>query len=417
MAQNLNVVPIEDARPRPRGGETANVSALDVVSRIFEHFSADPALVEPIRAELARLRIPTLRAAQVQRDFLAEPSHPARRLLDAIGAACIGLDETAKPDEPTVTAVAHAVHEVLNDFDIGLEPFESAAAGLSRFVSERAAAEDAIAARVARVVESREHDDMPRRRSGEEVVQRLRARLWVPPAVRGMLLADWSRALAHAHRTDGEDSASWRGLLATMDDLLWSVEPKATPDSRKRLAAMLPGLIDSISTALREAGVEEDACVEFLSELVDLHATAVKTGLRGMVDFPLEPEPAFTPRPAYARATFAVGDLRAEEIRLAGAEDCAAMLRPTDTLAQLTLGTWIELERGARHAARKRLAWVSPSTGACLFVGIAPGSMAVAMSPAALAEQVRRGEARVIDATPLVDRTMGAVLARIATPS
>jgi hypothetical protein len=202
-----------------------------------------------------------------------------------------------------------------------------------------------------------------------------------------------------------------------MDDLLWSVEPKASPDGRRRLAAMLPGLIDAVSSGLHQAGLDDESSVAFLSALVDLHATAVKTGLRGMVDLPLEPEPAFRPRPPYARVTFSVGDLRAEEIRLAGAEDCAAQLRTDDSVSQLTPGTWIELERGARNAARKRLAWVSPATGTCLFVGIAPGSMAVAMSPAALGEQLRRGEARLVDSTALVERTMGGVLARIATPA
>jgi hypothetical protein len=309
------------------------------------------------------------------------------------------------------------VHGVLTEFDMGLEPFESAADVLVRFVRERTAFEDLAAARVALAIQGREHEDLPRRRSGEEVVQRLRSRVWVPAVVREMLLADWSRALALAHRTEGEDSQAWRSLLATMDDLLWSVEPKVSPDGRRRLAAMLPGLVDAISSGLRRAGVEGEPCVAFLSALVDLHAAAVKTGLRGMVDLPLEPEPAFTPRPAYARVTFAVGEQRAEEIRLAGAADCAAQLRHDSDLSQFTLGTWIELERGARIAARKRLAWVSPATGACLFVGIAPGAIAVSMSPAALAEQLRRGEARLIDPSPLVERTIGAVLARIATPT
>lgn len=417
MAPNPNVVALDDLRPRPRGSDAAGVAPLDVVARLFEHFGTEPSLPEPVRAELSRLRIPTLRAAQVQRDFLSNADHPARRLLDTIGACCKGLDDSVKPDDATVAAIAQAVHDVLTQFDEGLEPFEAAAARLSGFLAVRTASEDSVAARVARAIEGREHEDLPRRRSGEEVVQRLRARLWVPAPVREMLLADWSRALAQVHRGDGEDSAAWRGLLATMDDLLWSVEPKSSPDARRRLAAMLPGLIDSVSAGLRIAGVGEEEAVAFLSALVDLHASAVKTGLRGMVDIPLEPEPAFRPRPPYARVTFNVGDLRAEEIRLAGAEDSAAMLRPSDWLAELTLGTWIELERGGRNAARKRLAWVSPATGTCLFVGMAQGSMAVAMSPAALAEQLHRGEARVVDPSPLVERTMGAVLARIATPS
>ena len=79
MAQIQNVVALEDhARARHRGADSQSASALDVVSRLFEHFGADASLPEPVRAELARLRIPTLRAAQVQRDFLSNASHPAR---------------------------------------------------------------------------------------------------------------------------------------------------------------------------------------------------------------------------------------------------------------------------------------------------------------------------------------------------
>jgi hypothetical protein len=80
---------------------------------------------------------------------------------------------------------------------------------------------------------------------------------------------------------------------------------------------------------------------------------------------------------------------------------------------RLRLGAWVELERGARAAARKRLAWMSPVTGAFLFTGMSPTSMAVTISPEALAEQMRRGEARVVDEAPLVERLLATLVARV----
>jgi hypothetical protein len=55
-----------------------------------------------------------------------------------------------------------------------------------------------------------------------------------------MLHGAWARALAAAHRDGGEGSAAWQALVRTMDDLLWSVEPKASPEGRCRSRRCCP---------------------------------------------------------------------------------------------------------------------------------------------------------------------------------
>jgi hypothetical protein len=73
----------------------------------------------------------------------------------------------------------------------------------------------------------------------------------VPAIVRSMLQDTWTQALARVHRAEGEDSALWHGLLGTVDDLLWSVEPKTAPEDRKRLVTMLPGMLKRLQLGLR----------------------------------------------------------------------------------------------------------------------------------------------------------------------
>jgi hypothetical protein len=131
-------------------------------------------------------------------------------------------------------------------------------------------------------------------------------------------------------------------------------------------------------------------------------------GIAAVPDTPTEAEAV-----AFRRETFVVGEQRVEEVRLGGTAEGAARAA-AEAAPRLHPGSWIELERGARAAARKRLAWVSPVTGLFLFVGVSPGSMAIAITPAALAELQRRGEARAIDPAPLVDRMLTALLAGLA---
>jgi hypothetical protein len=403
-----NVIPIQ-AHPRARRDDSG--AALDVVAKLFEQVTRDAAMPVTVRAELARLRIATLRCAQVAPGFLVNRLHPARRLLDAIGAAAIGLDESAPVEDPTVNAIASAVHVVLNDFDSDPAPFERSAIALEEHLALRTHGEDMAARPMIQAIVRRETEDLPRRAAQEEVERRLGARLWVPPGVRAMLRGPWVEALALEYRAHGEGSQQWHARVRTMDELLWSVEPKASAEGRRRLAAVLPDLVEAISDGLERAQAPAGERDMFLSALVDCHAQAMKVGMRGLMLVP-DPLASTAPAPGTLTAeTFDAGARRVEEIRVAVAHDV-----PPDAcdeaVARLRNGAWIELARGGRNAACKRLVWSSPITGALLFVGMAPGSIGVAISPAALAAKVRRAEARILDGTGMVERTLLALAAR-----
>jgi hypothetical protein len=388
--------------------------ALDLVARLFEHFARDAALAPAVGTELARLRICTLRAAQRVPDFLGDRAHPARRLLDAIGAAALGLDDAAAADDPGVMAVAKAVQAVLERFEDELGPFEEAAAALEEFVARRTHESDEAARPIVQAIVQRETAALPRRAAAEEVERRLAARLWVPPAVRTMLREAWVEALATEYRQHGEGSERWHARVRTMDELLWSVEPKASPEGRRRLAAVLPELVDAIVDGLERAGMDDHGRSAFLSSLVDCHAHAMKAGMRGLAVVP-DPEPIPDPAGcAFAIATHEAGPRRFEEVRLARARNAPPDAHD-ELVARLRLGSWLGLERGGRAAVRKRLAWSSPITGGLLLVGLAPTATGVAISPEALAEKLRRGEASVLDARPLVERALLALAAGTPT--
>ena len=67
---------------------------------------------------------------------------------------------------------------------------------------------------------------------------------------------------------DGEESEAWTGALSTLDDLVWSVQPKRATDDRKKLVAMLRNLLRRLHGGLHNVSWESGEREQFMSNLV-----------------------------------------------------------------------------------------------------------------------------------------------------
>jgi len=411
-----NVVKRIKAAPQSATLGTVDAMTIDIVAMLFDSIFEDRHLPDAAKALLARLQIPTLKVALLDRTFFSSRSHPARRLLDLVAEAAMGLPAAASGEEPALKLIAEVVERVVRDFETDLALFESLAARVAAFIEEQRRAETQIVERSARVVEEREREEMARLTAEGEVVRRLAAHAWVPTPVRGMLEDTWSRALASVHRVEGEGSPLWNALLWTMDELLWSVEPKVNPEDRKRLITMLPGMIRELHDGMDRGGEAAEKRDAFFGELVDCHAQAVKAGLRGLAALPESPPPVATSEAAIERAMIPAGDIRVEEIRLRAPRGPAAVrnvFTRTGIWTNLRRGTWVEFRNTEGAATRARLTWISPNKGVYLFTNPLAATAAVSISPDALAEQMRLGDAHILDDAPLVDRAVDSVLASL----
>jgi hypothetical protein len=131
-----------------------------------------------------------------------------------------------------------------------------------------------------RLVVSRESDEAAWHAARREVLRHLEARALVPRVVREMLEENWAQALARVRLREGAGSAAWFHMVKAMDNLLWSIEPKTSPDDRKRLMMMLPALIAELQEGMIQGQWSSDRRDLFFSALVDCHASAVKAGFR-----------------------------------------------------------------------------------------------------------------------------------------
>jgi len=410
-AEPVNVLRQIKAAPRDAPLSGLDASTIDLVAMLFDFVFDDDSIPAAVKARLGRLQIPVLKVALLDRTFFSSSAHPARRLIDLLAQASIGA-HGHDANDAALALVDSVVDTVLADFETDLELVEKQVARVNAFIVQQGRAEAEVVERSARLIEAREREEIARAVGEEEVARRLQVRVWAPAPVRDMLAGPWVRALGAVHLAEGEGSPAWQALLHTMDDLLWSVEPKASPDERKRLVSMLPGMLRRLHEGFARSSTPEAERDVFFGALVDCHAQAVKSGLRGLAAIP-ESRPAPPPEdPRLEREIVPAEGIRVEEVRLRATQN--GMVRNLFTRSgvwtNLQRGTWVEFRDELGVATRARLTWVSPNKGVYLFTNPASGQSALSVSPDALAEQMRRGEARVLDAAPLVERAVGSML-------
>jgi len=413
---------LHDLRSSPHAATLASVDAstIDIVAMLFDYVFEDRHIPAAAKALLGRLQIPTLKAALLDKSFFSSREHPARRLIDLLAEVSIGVDDR-NPDDPALKLVEQVVDHVREHFETDLAPYAAMCEKVQVFITARDEAEAVLVQRSARVVEERERREIAHAVAAEEVQRRLALRASVPLAVRNMLQQHWVRALAAVYASEGEGTAPWDRLCRVMDELLWSVEPKVTPEDRKRLIATLPTILRDLHEGMDRAKVSEEESGAFLGVLVDCHALAVKAGMRGLATVPeIAPLPeSDTPQddPRIEREVVPAGDLQVEEIRLRGAR--GAMVRNvftrTGVWTNLQRGTWVEFSSENAAPTRARLTWISPNKGVYLFTNPASVSVALSVSPEALAEQLRLGEARMLNDAPLVDRAVDSMMAALGS--
>jgi len=410
----VNTVRALKSSPLAASLGTLDAMTIDVVGMLFDYIFEDRHIPASVKAHLGRLQLPTLKVALVDKAFFSSPSHPARRLLDLLAECAIGLDESHAEDSDVLRLVEGVVATVLTEFESDLALFATQVARVEAFIAERRDVEASLVERSTRLLEERERREAAMGQARCEAERRIEGRAWVPAAVREMLTGPWVVALAEALLEQGVAGEPWQELVKAMDELVWSVEPKSAPEDRKRLVSTLPGMLARIAKGMERAGMTREARDAFFGTLVDCHAYAVKAGLRGVAALPQPRAPEETRNGGLARERIPAGDLQIEEIRLRPAQGAARnVFTRTGIWVNLQRGTWVEFVRPDGSRVRARLTWISPNKGVYLFTNPLSHLEAISVSPEALAEQMRLGEARLLDDGPLVDRAVGSMMASL----
>lgn len=386
-----------------------DAASLDMLAALFEILLGDPQLPDAVKAALGRLQIPLLKAAILDESFFTDPEHPARGFMDAVTRAVMGLDARADGQHPACRAVRDAVAAVQGSFERDPEVFARHSAELETFIARRDHDLQAAVAEYLPLARRVEQGDLAYLVARDAIRGRLMAN--TPPVIAEFLRTDWRKVLELSWMEGGEEGASWQAARQVLDELLWSVAGKADPEERKRVAAVVPGLLRRLREGLDRVGVTPQSRATFFDACFALQ-TAVLKGK------PLAAEPAAPAagsadaQPVFAMQTMVESNGRIlKSLRAAELSERA----PGRRVAALRVGDWVEFSdsAGARYCGR--LCWLSPLLGEPLFLNPDWG-WGINVVPQVLEAQLAGSQARVCGDRSLFDVAAEKVLAAIKPP-
>jgi hypothetical protein len=368
----------------PRGDE----HTLDLLSRVFETVLLDDSIPPRTRELLQLLQVPVLKAALLDKNFFFEEAHPARRLVDLVSR--VGWEQRQNANDPLFQAMQRSVARA---GEAKPDAFASAVAELEAGIAaDESAQQAALAAPVATAIKQEKHE-VAARHARDAVALRVQAGD-VVDVVSGYLEQRWTTVLTYAHTIEDARPGAIGNATRAMDDLIWSVKPKATPEQRKALIARLPRLLATLNKWLDAIKWQDAERLQFFARLAEYHASIVRAPIE------LAPE-----RQLELAVEAAQQDaLRRVELENAAAAQAAARAAAVSAVDGLERGMWLEFRLG--EGVRKvKLAWVSPLRTLFIFSG-AGRREAFSLAADKLAAALDDGTARVL----AIDGVVGQVL-------
>ena len=374
---------------------------LDALAEIFDYVFADQAIPLQMKYVIGRLQIPVLKAAMIDRDFFLSDTHPARRLVDTLASASVAWTPDKGEGDPLYVRIEGTVKRVLGEFEDDLALFSELLAEFTEFLFETEQQAQAHIEPTADKEQAGESFDQALSHVDEVVHARITAlspESPLLPFLTPFLTTQWREVMARAWVHAEEDPAQWESAVTSMDQLIWSIQPKTKSDERRQLVAVLPELVRNLNSGLDAIEWVGDVRAQFTRRLISTHMMAIR----------------MTPAPAQDATAVSVeqhaGEEAMHELDQRRARKLVGSLDNFDDMAHgLVRGQWFDFvgEGTARH--RCRLSWVSPMRTRLLFTN-REGYDAFVRSEREVSELLRHGQLIVINQEPIVARALGRIM-------
>ncbi len=386
---------------------------IDAVAMLFDVVFDEAAIPDRLKAQIARLQIPVLKAAMLDREFFSQTDHPVRRMLDAIATLSVHLPNN-ETGNARLETIAQIVGQVIDDFEQDISVFDTAATELEAL---RSTLEETLE----ETVDAGLQQDIDQIRQSErseiapvivhDFINRALKDQPVAESVRAFLRRDWAQLLTLDYIATGESGAHFNSHVESMRELVWSVQPKADMDARLMLVRILPGLLKRLREGVAKIGLAPKLADHFFASLVILHANAVRPATQPV---PL-PEALDEDMASVAQDVTEVIDT-VDEIPAEAPADIEIETVEPEFEDQYTLraramskGDWVEFHYEDGTFRWARLGWVSGVKNTYLFSD-QDGMNSFSIGLHRLADKLRKGEAVFVERKSITESAIGKLM-------
>jgi len=369
---------------------------IDLVAMLFDFILDDYNLTAPIQVLISRLQMPILKVAIKDKSFFSKPSHPARKLLNALAQASVGWSETIEKAKDNLYAKIHdIIREILANEACNPGFYESLYADFT----EHLAREE----RRAKIIEKRTKEaEIGRIKSQQAqlVVNRILYEkisvTTLPQIALDLLQSGWSRVMFLVYLKEGRDHR-FSQCVKVVDELIWCLQPHAEEEARKRWVQVVPKLLKNLKLGLREISYNENKLDEMLVSL--------KKELTQM--FKQQSEQAYQLEKSSLDGLKA--SIESAEGKQAIITSDASLFEYLERIDTLQSGDWVEFFLVNGNRFRCKFSTSINGSDSLIFVN-RMGLKVVEKSRMELAEELRKGQLIVLQSGLLMDRAIDAVM-------
>lgn len=364
-----------------QAGTSTEKALIEVVALMFQSILAEERIPPSVRVWFARLQMPVLRVALAEPDFFESLQHPARLLIDRMGACVLGFDGAAIDGSEMELEIRRIVQLIEQYPETGRKVFLMAYDEFQKFLARYLTGQAPATRRVVSVAQQVEQKETMAVRYTIEL-RRMLDDMPVPVGIREFLFKVWAEVMAMAAVRHGAQHPDTIALKKSAAELVWAAGAKPNRTERAQVIQGLPQLLQRLRqgmTLLGLAATEQDAQLKVLSDtLADAFQSrtapipsarieAIAEGLTNLESLAAGLD-ADLPLDAESLADLLGEEARGVEIITGGGErPGAAMLA---WAGELQPGAWFRLDHnGAVDAVQ--YAWRSEGGQLHLFTGAA----------------------------------------------
>ena len=249
-------------------------ATIEIVALLFQSILTEERIPATVRVWFARLQMPVLRVAVSEPDFFATVDHPARRLIDRMGACVMGFDATSRAIGDMLEREIKRVVQVVEAYpDTGRRVFQTVLTEFERFLEHYFKNENEASKRgvsLAQQVEQRE--TMAIQYTIE--LRKMLNEMPVQEGGRDFLFQVWADVLAMTAVKDGVQGERIKAMKRVAADLIWSASAKVSREERADVIRRLPPLLKSLREGMEQAGLPVEKQDEHINKLNNSLAAA-----------------------------------------------------------------------------------------------------------------------------------------------
>ena len=247
----------------------------DLLARLYDQILADPQLLPPVKARLARLQVAVARLAQVDLSLLRRQDHPTWRLLNQVAAHGLGFERSDDAQlQEFLSFLDQQIEQLVSQAQPTAAMFERVYAVLKDYITRQARQRGAASSAALERLEREQQRPQWQRVLREQIDAQLAdaaSSAQTSPMLRAFLRGVWVDVIVDAMVKHGRESAEALTEIELVDQLLESLHMPADAADQERLRKSLPGLVQRIERGMDRIQLDEDKRRAMLEDLMQLH--------------------------------------------------------------------------------------------------------------------------------------------------